>query len=292
MGSKYIIISPVRNEEKYVKKTLQSVINQTVKPIEWIIVNDGSTDGTRKIIEEYTRKYDWIKGINLKDRGFYYPGKGVVEIFYKGFNEIKTKKWNYLVKLDCDLCFDNDYFEKILNKFMENKKLGIASGCTFLPMQNCYVKEKNQKDHPCGVSKIYKKECFESIGGLKPIPGWDLADILSAQMKGWETKCFMDYKITHYKQTGSQRKGITRGAFFTGQVHCRLGYLFIYALLRAIYRITERPYLIGGLGYISGYVYSMQKKQKKYFDAEMIEFLRKKQRRYLIDNVNVFRFIR
>ena len=283
--NKYIIISPVRNEEKYVGKTIQSVINQSVKPIEWIIVNDGSTDRTRETIEKYMGKYSWMKLINLEDRGFYYPGKGVVEVFYKGFNIIKTKDWDYIVKLDCDLYLENDYFEKIFQRFQENPRLGIASGCDYLVEKNSYIREKTQEDHPCGLSKIYRKKCFEDINGLRPIPGWDLVDVLSAQMKGWDTKCFMEYRIIHYRQTGFRNKGIANGRFFVGRLQYKFGYSFIYSLLKGIYKLFERPYFIGGIGMILGYLYACLRHETKYFDDEMIKFLRKKHREYLLNKL-------
>jgi glycosyltransferase involved in cell wall biosynthesis len=282
---KYIIISPVRNEEELVETTIKCVINQTILPIEWIIVNDGSTDSTAAIIEKYIPHHPWIKLFNLTDRGFYYPGTGVVNVINKGFENISNNNWDFLVKLDCDITIEYNYFEEIFNEFEKNPKLGIASGAIYLIDEIKEVKEKSQPDHPWGASKIYRKKCFEEINGWKAIPGWDLADLLSAQMKGWETRCFDEYKILHHRESGSRRNGLTSGKFLLGRFLYRFGYNFIYTVFKGLYRIPERPILIGGLSQIAGYIFAFVKREDRLFDKDMRKFLRKKQRIYFNQSI-------
>lgn len=282
---KYVIISPVRNEEKYIAYTIESVLSQTIRPSGWIIINDGSKDSTKQIVEAYAEQHDWIKFHSLPDRGFYHAGPGVVDAFYKGFELLGADDFDYLVKLDGDLSFEEVYFEQILRRFAENERLGIASGYIVVPSGRRYFKERVQADLPVGASKVYRRACFEAIGGLKRIPGWDTADILSAQMKGWETKCFSDLRLVHYRPTGFQRKGLTKGKFFLGKAQYRFGYSFFYTLLKGLIRLSEKPYVIGGLGIICGHVISMCKRETKYFDEQMIAFLRKKHRAYLLGGV-------
>ncbi len=278
---KYVIISPVRNEEEYLNLTISSIIKQTLKPSEWILVNDGSTDKTEEIITGYTHQYDWIKIVNLTDRGYYFPGTGVVNVFNKGFETITTSDWEFVVKLDVDLEFEADYFEKLLNRFKENSKLGIASGNCLLPISGEWVPEGVQDDHPVGPSKVYKRECWEQIGGLKPVPGWDLADLLAAQMHGWETACFKDLLVKHYRITGSRRKGIWAPKHLQGRFEYRHGYAFWYTALKALKDIKYKPFLIGSIAKICGFVYASFKKEDYLFDKEMRVFLRQKQRKFL-----------
>jgi glycosyltransferase involved in cell wall biosynthesis len=278
---KYNIISPVRNEEDFVEDTIKSVINQSVLPQEWIIVNDGSTDKTEKIIKPYAEKYDWIKLITLKDRGYYFPGTGVVEVVKKGFEAISMKGWEFLVKLDCDITIEKNYFENILNEFLKNPKLGIASGGIYLVDGEKIIQEKSQEDHPWGASKVYRRKCFEEINGWKPIPGWDLADLLSAQMKDWETRCFNEYKILHYRQTGTRRTDITNGRFLLGRFHFRYGYGLFYTLTKSVYHLGEKPFILGGASIITGYIYAAIKNEDRLFEKDMRHFLRKKQSKYL-----------
>ena len=282
MKNSYIIISPVRNEEKWIEKTLKSVINQSVLPVEWILVNDGSKDRTAEIIESYQGKHPWIKLINLPDRGYYLPGAGVVNAFYKGFNNISFNEWDYIVKLDCDLEFEADYFERLLLKFFEDSKLGIASGCTYLPKKNKLIREPSQKDHPVGPSKVYRRKCWEDIQGLRPIPGWDLADLLTAQLKDWKTACYFELKIIHYRLTGSRRKGLWGPKHLQGRFEFRHGYSFGYTLLKAFRHLFSRPIIIGSMAKLSGYIYSAIKKEPYLFDLEVRKFLRKKHNNSLL----------
>jgi len=279
---KYIIVSPVRNEEAFIESTIISVCNQLIKPQEWIIVNDGSKDSTCEIIKKHIIQNQWIKLINIEDRGYYYPGTGVVDVIKKGYGNITNNDWDYLVKLDCDITIEPDYFENIFHEFSDNKNLGIASGAVYLTDGKKETREKSQFDHPWGASKIYRKECFIEINGWKAIPGWDLADILAAQMKGWETRCFDEYKILHHRESGSRRGGFTSGKFLLGRFLFRYGYSFLYTLFKGIYRIPERPFLIGGISLIVGYLVAFIKNEDKLFDKEMRKFLRKKQKKYFI----------
>lgn len=278
---KYVIISPVRNEEEYLKLTIESLIKQTIKPSEWIMVNDGSTDRTEEIIKAYAASQPWIKLVNLTDRGFYFPGTGVVNVFYKGFETISIPDWEYVVKLDVDLEFEPDYFEKLLTRFVENPKLGLASGCCLLPIGGNWVIEDVQDDHPVGPSKVYKRECWDQIGGLKPVPGWDLADLLASQMHGWETRCFKDLLIQHYRITGSRRKGIWAPKHLQGRFEYRHGYAFWYTLLKAAKDIRYKPFIIGSVAKVCGYLYAWLKKEPYLFEKDMRIFLRKKHTRFL-----------
>ena len=280
--TKYIIISPVRNEELLVEKTLQSVINQTLRPVEWIMVNDGSTDHTEEIIRSYQQNNPWIKLINLEDRGFYLPGKGVVETFYKGYDSISVPDWQYVVKLDTDLTFSPDYFETVFKRFNEDQKLGIASGCTYLPVDGKLIREPTQPDHPVGPSKIYKRECWEQINGLKPIPGWDLADLLAAQMNGWTTACFFDLKLTHHRLTGSRRKGYWGPNHLQGRFEYRHGYSFFYTLTKSAYHLFSKPVIIGSIAKVTGYLSAFFNKEEYLFEKDMRIFLRNKHKQNLL----------
>jgi len=280
--TKYVIISPVRNEELLVEKTLQSVIYQTLRPVEWIMVNDGSEDKTEEIIRTYQQDNPWIKIINLEDRGFYLPGKGVVETFYKGYDSISVPDWEYVVKLDCDLNFAPDYFKSIFDRFGKDPKLGIASGCTYLPINGELIKEPTQADHPVGPSKIYKRECWEQINGLKPIPGWDLADLLAAQMNGWKTACFFDLKLTHHRLTGSRRKGYWAPKHLQGRFEYRHGYSFFYTSIKSVYHLFTKLVLIGSIAKVTGYLSAFLNKEEYLFEKDMRIFLRKKHKQNLL----------
>lgn len=275
---KYVIVSPVRNEEDYIRLTLDSVVGQTRRPAQWIIVNDGSTDATASIVEEYARDHPWIKLLTLSDRGYYFPGTGVVNVFNQGFAAIAVSDWGWVVKLDADLSFAPDYFEKLLERFDRNPRLGIASGITHLPLNGGWVKEDVLPDHPVGPSKVYRRECWQMMGGLKPVPGWDLADLLSAQMNGWETAAFDDLVIRHYRLTGTRRSGVWARNFLQGRFEYRHGYAFHYSLLKAARKLFSKPIIVGSTARLAGYLYARIRHDDFLFEEDMRAFLRKKHR--------------
>ncbi|HVT98071.1 MAG TPA: glycosyltransferase, partial [Acidobacteriaceae bacterium] len=124
--AKYVIISPVRDEEVHLSRTIESVVHQSVRPVEWIIVNDGSTDRTAEIADNYAREHEWIRVVHRDNRGFRKSGGGVVDAFNDGYRNLKTRDWEFIVKLDGDLSFDSEYFESCLRAFAQEEKLGIA----------------------------------------------------------------------------------------------------------------------------------------------------------------------
>ena len=199
--SNYVIITPVRNEELYLQKTIDSVVSQTLQPRRWIIVNDGSTDKTGVIIDTAARKHAWIQAVHRPDRGFRKQGGGVIEAFYDGYalfstlnSQLSTSNppWDFLVKLDGDLSFEPNYFTACLEQFTTNPKLGIGGGTVCRREGITLVAEagNDPRFHVRGATKIYRRACWEQIGGLIKAPGWDTVDELKANMLGWQTLTF------------------------------------------------------------------------------------------------------
>jgi glycosyltransferase involved in cell wall biosynthesis len=268
MRKSYVIISPVRSEEKYIEKTILAVISQTILPAEWIIVNDGSTDDTVKIISSYLTKYPWIRCIHLEPHG-YLPGEGVVNAFYQGFKEVSFREWEYIVKLDGDLIIGANYFETLLNEFERNPNLGIASGRIW--------KEPSTKDHAIGASKVYRRDCFNAIGGLERTLGWDTIDELKAQVLNWDTISFKNLEIVHLRKMGFRNTDWSKGRFRNGKCQWFLGYHPLYAVLKGFYRMMEKPFIIGGFAMILGYFTSMIKNEPRYNNKEVLEYQKRKQ---------------
>jgi glycosyltransferase involved in cell wall biosynthesis len=286
MNVKYVIISPVRNEEKNIEKTIQSVINQTIKPVEWIIVNDGSSDRTVEIISECCKKYEWIKLLNKKDEMKYQLGSNVVDCFYLGLNSVKSQ-YEYIVKMDGDLSFEDDYFEFIFMKFNEMPHLGMASGQSYVPNGSTLIWEDTPEDHVKGLLCTYKRECFEDIGGLISSLGWDTVDEVKAREKGWMTRSFREKMIIHYRPLGS-RTGMLKGNIRHGHIAYIVGRHPLYVLLRCLYRLFDRPYILGAFFYCFGYFHALLTRQKKIINKETEKFFKKEQFNKIVD----FKFYR
>jgi glycosyltransferase involved in cell wall biosynthesis len=278
---KYVIITPTHNEEAYIRFTLDSVVAQKARPEQWIIVDDGSTDNTAKIIQEYVERYPWIKRVALPVEGSRELGARVVRVFYEGFSLIDVD-YDFIVKLDSDLSFTSEYFERLIGKFAEDSRLGIAGGGFYIQVGNQWRLEKVPFDHVRGATKVYRKACFDEIGGLLLVDGWDGIDEWRAQMKGWKTRSYNELIVHHLRPTGSHY-GKWRGYTKEGETAFFLGYPWLVILARSLYRgLSERPPLVRGMGIFWGYLRSWRARKPRLDDAEVIAYIRRKQMRRIV----------
>jgi len=285
-NNKYIIISPVRNEEDYIEKTIHSVISQTILPVEWVIVNDGSTDKTPEIINNYTSRFQWIKRVDRPLNG-HRPGPGVVLAFNNGLNKTQIKDFDFVVKLDGDLSFEPEYFELLIKEFEKNPRLGMASGTTYNVKGNKLVMDKMPDDHVRGAAKMYKRQCFDDIDGLPVVLGWDTIDELKAQMLGWETKSYQDLVLKHYKPIGFKQKKTIGKELLAGERLHYLGYHPLFAILKCINEFKNKPILLRGILMLMGYLEATIRNRPSLEDKEMIKYLRKKQLKRLKQMVGI-----
>ena len=200
---KYVVITPVRDEEEHLRSTIASMIQQTVLPEEWVIVDDGSKDRTGKIIDEYASRYPWIRAVHRQDRGFRKAGGGVVDAFNDGYRALTCSNWEFVAKFDGDLTFSPDYFEECFDEFQKDARLGVGGGVI------CYVEDGKKRFeeapafHVRGATKIYRKACWDGIAGLLTAPGWDTMDEVKANSLGWSTRSFPHLHLVHQRDTGS-----------------------------------------------------------------------------------------
>ena len=272
----YVIITPIRDEEAYIEKTIQSVISQTIRPQKWIIVDDGSTDNTGKIIDRYAEQHAWIQAIHRENRGFRSAGGGVVEAFYAGYNSLKEKNWNFIVKLDGDLSFDNDYFEKCFEHFQKTQNLGVGGGLIYNLVNGELIEEQIPLFHVRGATKIYKRECWDAIGGLLQAPGWDTLDEVKANMLGWKSQTFAELKVVHYRYTGAA-DGQWKTYIKYGRANYISGYHPLFMVFKCLKRVVEKPILMGSFGLFYGYVSGYFKGIPQVDDKALIAYLRKQQ---------------
>lgn len=272
---KYIIISPVRDEEKYIEKTIKSVISQTITPFKWVIVNDGSADKTGEIIDSYSKKYDWIITIHRKNRGYRKSGSGVMEAFYEGY-AIVNCEYDFIVKLDGDLSFGPDFFEKCFDQCRKNPKLGIVGGVIYSEINGIPTLEKQPAFHVRGATKVYKKECWDAIGGLIKEPGWDTLDEIKANMLGWKTESLSFLHVIQHRVTGGA-DGALKNLLKNGKGSYISGYHPLYMALKCIENIFHPPYLIGSICLLLGYIGAFLKGVKQIEDKTLIKYLQKQQ---------------
>ena len=273
---KYIVVTPVRDEVEYIEKTIISMISQTIKPLEWWIVDDGSSDGTKKIIQKYADSHDWIKPVYRVDRGFRKSGGGVIEAFYDAYNRITITEYEFIVKLDGDLSFDCDYFEKCFNYFSSDNQLGVGGGAVYSLINGKLVSEQDPLFHVRGATKIYKQRCWEEIGGLIIAPGWDTLDEVKANMLGYKTRRFNDLRLIQHKPTGSA-DGIWKNWHKNGRANYITGYHPLFMFAKCAKRVFQKPYFIVSLALLSGFLGGYLSKTPQVLDKNLIKYLRKEQ---------------
>ena len=279
---RYIIIAPVRNEEAHLRGTIESIAAQTVRPARLIIVNDGSTDQTEKIAEEAARTHTWISVVQRADRGFRRNGGGVVETFYDGYKLIGDEPWDYLIKLDGDLSFAPDYFEKCLEKFERDPKLGIGGGTICIETdKGIQVESKGDPAfHVRGATKIYRRGCWDAIGGLLREAGWDTLDEVKANMLGWRTFTFEDLRLIHHRKTGGA-DGSWKNWVKNGRANYIVGYHPLFMLCKCARRVFERPYITCSAGLLYGFFTGYLLRAPCIQEPDVIRYLRRQQLRRL-----------
>jgi glycosyltransferase involved in cell wall biosynthesis len=284
----YVTITPVRDEAAYLRNTIASMAAQTVLPMEWVIVNDGSTDGTAEIIDDAATKLPWIRAVHRGNRGFRKAGGGVVEAFNDGYRALTTSNWDFIVKLDGDLSFAPDYFAECFARFAADTRLGVGGGVM------CYTKngreeiEENPLFHVRGATKIYRRACWDAIGGFWPAPGWDTMDEVKASMLGWSTRSFRDLHLIHHRHTGAA-DGTWKDLVKNGRANYICGYHPLFMFSKCAYRLARRPYLIGSLALAYGFVSGYWQDVPRVNEPDTIAYLRHQQLARLLGRTTIWR---
>jgi glycosyltransferase involved in cell wall biosynthesis len=258
---RYVIISPVKDEARYIEFTLKSLIAQSLKPVLWILVDDGSRDGTTEIIRRYLQENSFIRMVQNPHAGTRRPGSAVIRAFNFGYEFLSESDYDFIVKLDSDLSFGPDYFEKIIGKFIDDERLGIASGVYFEKSNSGAWREvKMPSYHAAGASKVMRRKCFEEIGGFIVAAGWDTVDEIRAMARGWKTRHFKDLRIKHHKIEGSGI-GQLRTSVMHGEIYYLTGGSKLFFVLKVFHRMGWKPYVLSALALLYGYLRALKNKK-------------------------------
>lgn len=254
----YVVISPVRDEAEFLPRVIKSMENQTIQPLEWVVVDDGSTDKTWEILSEAAQRNPWMNIIRKPDRGERSVGPGVVEAFYFGYEKVRSLEYEYIAKMDGDIEFDPKYVETLIQYFQEDTHLGSASGKVFLPVGDSLKEERTSDEMTVGAFNFYRTEAFEDIGGFVREVMWDGIAYHQARIHRWRTRSINNpvLNIIHKRLMGSSHKSILHGRVRWGKGQYFMGTHPLYILAITAYRLFERPFIIGGLSILSGYILS------------------------------------
>lgn len=272
----YAVISPVRDEAEHLPRTAESLLAQTHRPLQWVIVDDGSTDGTGRIAERYAAAHDWIDVVQVEGTHPRARGAPIVRAFEAGRARLRRRP-ELTVKLDGDLHLPSHYFEWVASVFARCAQAGIVGATVLVFDGDGWVPDRGGLHNVNGVAKAYRTRCLEEIGGLRPSMGWDGIDDYGARARGWQVHVLSELTILHYRRRGS-KQAWWRARFEEGQGNHYMGYLPLFLIVRAGYRmLVERPPVAGGLALAAGYAWSALRRLPQVDDADARTELRAEQ---------------
>lgn len=273
----YVLVTPVRDEEATIGRTIASVLKQTVLPREWVIVSDGSTDGTDEIVRKAAAENPWIRLLPLTPR----PGRSFAAVVLnteKGIRHLDFRDHVFLGLLDSDVEFQTDYFEQLMKRFAAEPALGLAGGVVIdvgLPKDQF---PRNRRDVP-GAVQFFRRECFEAIGGLIPIPegGWDGMTCAMARMKGYQTRLFTDLVVDHLKPRNISEGGFIRRKWQMGVRDYAAGYHPVFETVKCVSRLKNPPFVIGAIAWWIGYFMAWFQRRERVVPQEVIDYIQNEQ---------------
>src|SRR5450432_774278 len=267
----YVLITPSRNEARFIENTLKSVVGQTVLPLKWVVVNDGSTDATAEIVRTYAGRYTWIELVDRpvrKERHF----AAKVEAFNSGMERVKQLSYDIIGNLDADVSLDPDHFEFLLSKFSQDSRLGVA-GTVFTEPDgyNSATDSFEGQTYVSGQCQIFRRKCFEEIGGYVPSKagGIDWMAVTTARMIGWNTRSFREKSFLHHRVLGTAERGIVASNYAYGKKDYILGGHPLWQIFRCLYRSVKRPYLVGGGALLAGYTAAFLSRMERPVSPEL-----------------------
>jgi biofilm PGA synthesis N-glycosyltransferase PgaC len=283
---RYVLISPCRDEAKHMRRTLDSVAAQTVPPTLWVVVDDGSTDETPAILDDYAQRLPYLRVVRRADRGRRSVGPGVVEAFYAGLEAVPLDDFDYLCKLDLDLDLPPRYFELLIARMEASPRLGTTSGKPYYvrARDGALVPEVCGDEMSVGMTKFYRTACFREIGGFVREVMWDGIDCHRCRSLGWiaESVDAEGLRFHHLRPMGSSQKGIWTGRVRSGYGQYFMGTSPVYLAASAAFRLFRHPILYGSVAMLWGYFSSLARGRARYGDPEFRRFLRRYQRDCLL----------
>jgi hypothetical protein len=283
----YALVTPARNERQYIERVIRSVIVQTAQPVRWIIVSDGSTDGTDEVVSRYANEHPWIELLRMpehRDRNF----AAKAGCFNAGYERLKDYTFEVIGNLDADICVPPDYYEFLLGKLAQAPRLGVA-GTPFVDEgasadTHTYAHRFADLDHVSGAAQTFKRRCFEEIGGYVPIKGGgiDWVAVTTARMKGWQTRTFTQRTCTHLRRMGTAGRGPLAARFRHGQEDYCVGGHPLWQVLRGVFQMKNRPFVLGGLCLIAGYYWNMATRARQPVSPDLAAFHRSEQMKRLL----------
>jgi poly-beta-1,6-N-acetyl-D-glucosamine synthase len=277
---RYVLVTPARNEASFIELSIQSVVAQTVRPVKWVIVSDGSTDGTDDIVRRYSAEHSWIELVRMperRERSF----AGKVYAFNAGYRQLRNVDYDVIGSLDGDASFDSEYFAFLLGKLAADSTLGLIGTPFREGSKRVYDYRFVSLEHVSGICQFFRRQCFEDIGGYLPVKGGSIDHIavITARMKGWKTRTFTDKECIHHRGIGEAEHGALKTKFHYGGKDYALGAHPCWELLRVVHQMTKRPFAAAGLALAAGYLWAAIRRAERPVSRDFVLFHRGEQLR-------------
>jgi len=272
-----VLITPARNEAAYIEGTIRSVVAQTVGPAKWVIVSDGSTDGTDEIVKRFLPGNAWIELVRLPERrDRHFAAK--VGCFNAGYERVRGSVYEVIGNLDADITFERGYLEFLIRKFAEDARLGVA-GTPFVEDTESYDYRFTSIEHVSGACQLFRRDCFEEIGRYKPIKGGgiDWVAVTTARMKGWKTRTFTEMVCHHHRPMGTASSGKLTAWYKLGRQDYYLGGHPLWEVFRSCLQMKNKPYVLGGMFLFLGFAGAFITRAERKIGADIIAFHRREQ---------------
>jgi len=278
----YVLITPARNEAQFIESTIQSVVAQSALPLRWVIVSDGSTDGTDEIVSRYAAQYEWIELLRMPERKErHFAGK--VHAFNAGKARVEDLPYEAIANLDADITFDEDYIAYLLEKLAADSTLGVVGTPYVETTKETFDYRFVSIEHVSGACQMFRRECYEAIGGYAPVKvgAIDCIAVITARMKGWKTRTFTGKTCLHHRKVGTAQCGPIKARFIGGVMDYVMGNHPVWQLFRAAYQMTRKPFVLRGLALEAGYLWAFLRHADRPVSRELVEFHRREQMRRL-----------
>ena len=272
------LVTAARNEEAKIERTMRSVIGQSVRPTRWVIVSDGSTDGTDAIVASIAAEHPWIQLVRedgRQERDF----ASKAYALQRGLSELGRLEDDFLGVLDADVVLEPNHFETLLDAFRSEPELGLAGGQIWEEYDGKRVLHDNAEDSVAGAVQLFRAEVFAATGGFRPLAtgGEDSLVELEVRAAGWRTRTLRELPVTHQGQVISGRGGVLHLRFRRGWNNWVLGYHPLFALVTVVYRMKDSPWVLGGLSQLVGYLWASLRRPSRAAGPDVVRYLRQEQ---------------
>jgi biofilm PGA synthesis N-glycosyltransferase PgaC len=278
----YVLVTAAYNEEAYIENTIRSVVAQTVLPMRWAIVSDGSTDRTDEIVLSYAARHPFIHLVRVQEehaRNF----AAQVHAINLGCKSLQPLNYRLIANLDSDVSFEPTYYSRLIEKFDEDSNLGLAGGFICEERDGKFVGRPGNRDYSVAHAvQMFRRECFESIGGYRALPygGPDWYAQVVARMQGWGVKAFDDLPVSHHRPTGGAERRY-RNIIREGRMDYSVGSYPPFEILKLVRRFPIKPYVLGSCVRMYGFLLGYWHREQRPVSPEFIQFLRREQKNAL-----------